>query len=842
MIGDIKHFRFWCQKVLPLVYNNSLSYYEVLCKVSAKLNELINNVNDIPEYIDAKIEESFDEEHITEILTQFIAKIQNAISANNEGTNVNSSKDYNVGQMLWLNDTLYRVIRPISAGATFIVDTNIEAVDFETLFNNFVDEVKHDITTNDDGTSATATQSWTAGQWLWLNDELYEVINDITQGNAYVFSGDNANVRQITVEEMISNEATSRADADEDLQTAISDEATDRENADTALQNTIGNLSNLDTTNKDNIVSAINELADDIESGNGYIDISKRGCVGDGVTDNTKLLQSLLDEAMETGNTLYIPKGAYLCDTLWVSRNIRIVGNGEIKSSGFKYYTLASNATAGDTTITVTDGSLYHVNNVLRITNGTTNDIMVVTEISDNTLTIKKFRYFDTYPTSGDGLKNSYSAGSTIIKCPLQMFISYAIASTSNENDFNSYIIDNVYIEGITFRGEIASFDNAYLSVYDVTIINGGLVVYMASNVTINKCKFYNRIAHHVIFVGKCRDWKVENSYFTNAVGIGTSASWNDSACGITNHWDERTGNTAHISENFEIQNCVIDNCYCGIFESAGKNGLIHDNIITECQHYGVDIYQGDTALGTQLINVHHNVIKNIVNTDGYTEGRGIGITGGDACIIDANDLYTNTVGIFVNLSSSLMISNNQCIGNTKASLEIHRATTSDVVGNRFASGSGTTNNVLINNDTALSATINFSGNVYQGNNASGNSAVHIVAGAMGIYFINEIIRSIRMFKIEDVIDTTSATIMCINCAQVVDSTNLFASTDTELAKIILINCYTAYQNMIRNSDGVNSKPTSSLTAITSGVKGATQYDETTASLKTFDGSAWVAV
>ena len=34
-------FRFWCQKVLPLVYDNSLSYYEVLCKVVEYINNLI---------------------------------------------------------------------------------------------------------------------------------------------------------------------------------------------------------------------------------------------------------------------------------------------------------------------------------------------------------------------------------------------------------------------------------------------------------------------------------------------------------------------------------------------------------------------------------------------------------------------------------------------------------------------------------------------------------------------------------------------------------------------------------------------------------------------------------
>lgn len=43
MIGkSIPTFRIWCQKVLPLVYDDSLSYYEVLCKVVKYINELID--------------------------------------------------------------------------------------------------------------------------------------------------------------------------------------------------------------------------------------------------------------------------------------------------------------------------------------------------------------------------------------------------------------------------------------------------------------------------------------------------------------------------------------------------------------------------------------------------------------------------------------------------------------------------------------------------------------------------------------------------------------------------------------------------------------------------------
>lgn len=45
----MNEFRFWCQKVLPLVYDDSLSYYELLCKVVIYLNNVIKTVNNISE-------------------------------------------------------------------------------------------------------------------------------------------------------------------------------------------------------------------------------------------------------------------------------------------------------------------------------------------------------------------------------------------------------------------------------------------------------------------------------------------------------------------------------------------------------------------------------------------------------------------------------------------------------------------------------------------------------------------------------------------------------------------------------------------------------------------------
>lgn len=45
--NDLTPFRFWCQKVLPLVYDDSLSYYELLCKVIDYLNKTMENVTNL---------------------------------------------------------------------------------------------------------------------------------------------------------------------------------------------------------------------------------------------------------------------------------------------------------------------------------------------------------------------------------------------------------------------------------------------------------------------------------------------------------------------------------------------------------------------------------------------------------------------------------------------------------------------------------------------------------------------------------------------------------------------------------------------------------------------------
>lgn len=69
----------WCQKIIPLVYDDSLSYYEMLCKVREKLNEVITNTNMIPDMIKQEVQDFINsgqiEDMIGDILTGYLQQI-----------------------------------------------------------------------------------------------------------------------------------------------------------------------------------------------------------------------------------------------------------------------------------------------------------------------------------------------------------------------------------------------------------------------------------------------------------------------------------------------------------------------------------------------------------------------------------------------------------------------------------------------------------------------------------------------------------------------------------------------------------------------------------------------
>ena len=68
--SNLKPFRFWCQKVLPLVYDESLSYYELLCKVVEYLNNTMEDVNTLANFVEHYFDNLNVSEEVNDALDQ----------------------------------------------------------------------------------------------------------------------------------------------------------------------------------------------------------------------------------------------------------------------------------------------------------------------------------------------------------------------------------------------------------------------------------------------------------------------------------------------------------------------------------------------------------------------------------------------------------------------------------------------------------------------------------------------------------------------------------------------------------------------------------------------------
>lgn len=79
---ELTPFAFWCQKVMPAVLDDSLSFYEVLCKLTAKLNDAIETINGHSELITTMQSEIDALQTLTAQHTQQIADLTKKVQAN----------------------------------------------------------------------------------------------------------------------------------------------------------------------------------------------------------------------------------------------------------------------------------------------------------------------------------------------------------------------------------------------------------------------------------------------------------------------------------------------------------------------------------------------------------------------------------------------------------------------------------------------------------------------------------------------------------------------------------------------------------------------------------------
>lgn len=164
MANDIKHinqFYMWCQKILPLVYGDELSYYETLCKVRDKLNETIEVVNSIYNKIIGDV-------------TQIVTDSENRLNGQMQElqNNVNSQLEQNRQEML---STIKQIEDALNAQEQRVQ----EQLDQQNLL---ISQKIIDIT-NEVRTQINLLKSWVEQNnvliYAYIDDEIKKVIDMI---------------------------------------------------------------------------------------------------------------------------------------------------------------------------------------------------------------------------------------------------------------------------------------------------------------------------------------------------------------------------------------------------------------------------------------------------------------------------------------------------------------------------------------------------------------------------------------------------------------------------------------------------------------------------------------
>ena len=222
-MDNLTKLRYWTFKILPLVYDDSLSYYEVLAKVTNKVNELVNSNNTMPQAITDEITKQLDESYATDInnkinsavntvtenannqidklANEVYAKLITAI-ATDEGTNTFTKDAKSGGELIFLNNTLYKVTAVMPAGTNYIVGTNIVPINISEELKTIKETY---ISSNNEHWNERSANNYNAGIYLFWKDILYITTKDIHTNDILYADSDNQNLKQVTLASEITN-------------------------------------------------------------------------------------------------------------------------------------------------------------------------------------------------------------------------------------------------------------------------------------------------------------------------------------------------------------------------------------------------------------------------------------------------------------------------------------------------------------------------------------------------------------------------------------------------------------------------------------------------------------
>lgn len=110
--ATVQRLQYWCQLVLPAVFDDSLSYYELVAKVVGKLNEVIASNNELAGYVGTNTRDIAQLKGDVELLNSEFEKVKNG----------NYASLYITALGKWLSENLINVVGEIVKFVWFGLD------------------------------------------------------------------------------------------------------------------------------------------------------------------------------------------------------------------------------------------------------------------------------------------------------------------------------------------------------------------------------------------------------------------------------------------------------------------------------------------------------------------------------------------------------------------------------------------------------------------------------------------------------------------------------------------------------------------------------------------------
>ncbi len=667
-----------------------------------------------------------------------------------------------------LTGTAYISVQPVPSGVA-LTNTDYWTVVFD--LGSFVVRAARNFTDKwEPETTLTATFPSDINDWIIWGDVLYRVISPIVAGDQYV---DGSNIVHFTAEDVIGHIQDLNTTDKSNLVAAINEVLQ-------TLTDTTGDLDDLDTTDKTNLVASINEIIENDAKIHYYVTPEMFGAAGDGLTNDTAAVQAAID----TGLTVVL-KNTYLIDTV-SGTNITIIGNGKkLINNGTRELITANSLVIEDVIIdnqAVFDyqsAVLYATLDALdcKINNVTINNVNKIGVRASNAL-IDKLRVITTFD-----VENTYDGTDNHL---YGLYINHDSSSRSFniKNSYFTKLIEGIYCSTFNLDTITVNISNCVFEIigdhalYSNAAKNSA-VTYLENNI-FRKCTDVLALCgNNYTVIGNY----FEGGYSDNVRNNFGFSIRNSSNVLFANNTLKSTANTVTAGQGTAIQIKSLDS------DITEMSDILFLNNEMEFENIGAS--QGWLRIGgpsnylTDLYNL--KFIGNKISIKGYSEGIYTTIAVHDM-LLDGNIIESDIAFIDSSVNYDKIITNNTISVDTGSNFDSNsRGTYTDnrfncatvpirvPVGNSIYTARNT--NSLFNGYcySALTNSVIENGDVIRGIFTSD------AAGSYRIdeYFLQPVFRKkLLLFDKESNIITT-ATIDLINSGAA-NITNLTPSTDYE--------------------------------------------------------------